>query len=333
VVASHLSASVIGRSQESELEFYIGSGLSFGGFGVDIFFVISGFIMVYISEVKKNSSQVNFLVKRGVRIYPVYWVCSFILLLFYALPLTKVAPPEVISIIRSFFLIPEINAEGKMRPSLVGQGWTLIFELYFYLVFSFTLKYSLEKKVLLTAGSILCVFLLVNTMDLGALNYVLGSSLCFEFVLGMLIAVLFLKGYELTGAFKTVAYVLTFTCCALVVLDVSAWQELDRLIAKGVPAFLIVLVFVLDKGIQKIRFSRLSNLLGDASYSIYLTHTIGIIFFSILWKRDWFLTETLASYVGLDIYFLLLMAGLCVSGVLFYKVIEKPMTACIGKKI
>ncbi len=325
VVASHLTASVMGRSAESGIEFNLGEGLSFGGFGVDIFFVISGFIMVYISEAKKSTSQINFLIKRGIRIYPIYWVCSLALLIFYALPLTKVAPPDIVSVIKSFFLFPEINTEGKMRPSLVGQGWTLIFELYFYLVFSFALKLSLEKKTLLTAGLILCVFLLANTVGLGVFNYVLGNSLCFEFVLGMLIAVLMCKGYALIGMFKIAAYVLMLVSCTLVIFDVSWWCEQDRLIAKGVPAFFIVLVFVLDKNIQKIRFSKLSNLLGNASYSIYLTHMIGIIAFSIIWKRDWLLGERFASYVGLDVYFGILLLGLCFIGVLFYWCVEKPM--------
>src|ERR1039458_8235926 len=115
----------------------------FGGAGVHIFFVISGFIMVYTSfKLKTDSfSTKKFLIKRAIRIYPIYFIYSFFYLLFYHY-FASGKNLTVDQFFGSIFLLPGYSYY------IIGPGWTLAYEVYFYACFSIAMVLGLTRGLL-----------------------------------------------------------------------------------------------------------------------------------------------------------------------------------------
>ena len=104
-----------------------------GAAGVDLFFVISGFIMVYVSFPPGRSpdSPKDFIVKRATRIFPLYWICSAAIIAISAVGFLRNMDIDLSVIVNSIFLLP--------GNKLVFVAWTLSYEVYFYLIFSICL--------------------------------------------------------------------------------------------------------------------------------------------------------------------------------------------------
>jgi len=113
--------------------------LNFGMAGVDIFFVISGFIMVYVTHKWTAGAAKHipeFLSSRALRIYPLYWIVSLPLLGLYLLRPDLVFSASVWNepnLLKSFLLWPDV------AYPLLEIGWTLIHEMSFYLIFALIL--------------------------------------------------------------------------------------------------------------------------------------------------------------------------------------------------
>jgi exopolysaccharide production protein ExoZ len=119
-----------------------------GAAGVDLFFIISGFIIVYASEPlfgKPAGPQVFFL-RRLIRIAPLYWtVTAFFIVLFLASPngfaaTIAASNTSIGAIIASFMFLPFARPDGTMFP-LHSVGWTLNYEVFFYVIFEALLFY------------------------------------------------------------------------------------------------------------------------------------------------------------------------------------------------
>jgi peptidoglycan/LPS O-acetylase OafA/YrhL len=105
--------------------------IGFGIWGVDIFFVISGFIMMYVTE----NNQKNFLVKRIIRIVPLYWILTlgvFSIAIFYP-DLLNNTTANFEHLIKSLFFIP-FDKNGSGHFPILFLGWTLNFEVIFYIL-------------------------------------------------------------------------------------------------------------------------------------------------------------------------------------------------------
>ena len=116
--------------------------IGFGIWGVDIFFVISGFIMMYVTE----NNQKNFLIKRIIRIVPLYWILTlgvFSIAIFYP-DLLNNTTANFEHLIKSLFFVPfDKNSSGHFP--ILFLGWTLNFEIIFYILFSISLFF--QKKI------------------------------------------------------------------------------------------------------------------------------------------------------------------------------------------
>src|SRR6185312_14740355 len=104
---------------------------TFGASGVDIFFVISGFIMFHVSFPAGGApvSPLSFLARRAARIYPFYWLCLMLAILFCVTGLQWTPPPTAATTLQSALLLPGDNF-------IIGVAWTLVYEMYFYVIFS-----------------------------------------------------------------------------------------------------------------------------------------------------------------------------------------------------
>ncbi len=247
----------------------------YGDVGVDVFFVISGFVisgfvMVWIA--RDSDTPANFFNKRLRRVVPLYWFFTFLMaLLFFLLPSAfRGTELGLNQLIQSLLFIPHwsVGHEGKVWP-LVVPGWSLNYEMFFYLVFALSLWLPSAWRVGVTCLVIVAVFTLANLSPTGtAIQAFLKQSIMLEFILGMLLALCF-KRWPSSSRF--LGWMATLVGVLFLVLQPMFFSEaLPRVIQFGFPALFIVAGFLYLPMVK----SRFGLLLGDSSYALYLSHTL-----------------------------------------------------------
>ncbi|HEV2365680.1 MAG TPA: acyltransferase [Caulobacteraceae bacterium] len=250
-------------------------GFEIGRCGVDIFFVISGFIMWRITSEGDEARPGLFLWRRATRIVPAYWVATLTLAaiaLAWPAFLPKVKPqPE--HMLLSLAFIPHLDPSGLPFP-LLAPGWTLSYEAGFYLIFAAALLTPRRLR----AGIVIAAlgFIVVAGIALNDPVYVLGANpLVLEFAFGLLIGVLaearLAPGPGLSAALFIIG------AAALAICGLAGWRsEAWRFLVWGVPAAAVVAGAIgLESRHGAPRIGLLLGL-GDASYSIYLFHPIAV---------------------------------------------------------
>ena len=244
--------------------------VKFGSFGVDIFFVISGFIMIYIA--KPNDTPTRFFINRIRRVVPLYWFFTLLMgvILLLAPSLFKTTVFEWDALIMSLGFIPHFSvAQPDVVWPIVAPGWSLNYEMYFYFIFAVSLMFAAQFRVLFIALVITAVFIAAHMIPSnGAFALFFRESMVFEFVLGMLLAVAWKKGFRLSS---NVGWLLI----GIGVVLLFARLPLPRLFEFGLPSVLVVAgcLFV------NIKHYPTASLIGDASYALYLSHifTLGAL--------------------------------------------------------
>ena len=250
-----------------------------GSAGVDIFFVISGFVMTIslpsISQFKYRAQM--FLWRRITRIVPLYWLATSLkVVLVLAIPAAALHPHVRWSnVFGSYFFIPTRNANGEIAPFVV-QGWTLNYEMFFYLLFTCSLlaRFSATRLVI-PALVILAVFGLTYPID-GPTIAVLISPLLFEFLFGILIAQA-LMAKRMPGRWSSALLAIAGWVAILTVFphlpkyppDVQKW----RFVFWGFPAAAIVLGTVALEPLLAAKLPKWVFIAGNASYAVYLAQT------------------------------------------------------------
>jgi exopolysaccharide production protein ExoZ len=224
-----------------------------GSIGVDLFFVISGFVMAL--NVFRGDSAPRFAAARVRRILPSYWLLTIIAAIFaLALPGQFAQPFHLGRFISSLFFV---DLEAGYSEPLISMGWTLDLEMRFYLIVAICLLLIPKKAprylvlVLVIAGLVLFV------------EFAHQDHIMYEFAFGF-VAFAFLKLIEPGRA-------VGLSLLAIGVLGVAAWlvgltSAQDRWLGYGVPSFLIILGVLL---LPQARHPFLKRL-GFASYSTYL---------------------------------------------------------------
>ena len=253
--------------------------LGLSGAGVDLFFVISGFVMVYASRdlFARPDAVRLFLARRIARIVPLYWlVTTLFLVTILAAHVLSSAPPTAAEIVKSYLFIPyEPHDGGAMQP-VYKLGWTLNYEMAFYVAFSAALVLPARAAVLATA------LLFAGLVAVGAAVPFAAGVLAFwtnpiilEFVFGAALAIAFLEGARLGPAaagLALLAGLAGFAATTVLGLEAhGAWRPL----LWGVPAALIFAGAVLVPArLPSGRGAGALVALGDASYAIYLLHPL-----------------------------------------------------------
>ncbi len=314
--------------------FVVISHLSFigiGAFGVDIFFCISGFIMMYVTS--KNTE--HFLIKRLIRIVPLYYMITIftyiLLLVFPRMFMTTTA--EFSYVIKSFFFIPyEI---GDVIQPIVRVGWTINYEMFFYILFFISMKISKKYR------GVICSCLLLVLAFLGEL-FVLPttfltfycSELLIEFAFGILSFYLCEKIFVFLKAKEKKSFSTFLLLICLAVIFAGFWLFISennnmvvpyfsRVINWGIPAFFIFVAAFIIGCILKM--PKWLSFLGDISFSLYLLHYYPITFISrITQKYDSIPLKVLLSVVGIAI-----VIGI---STISYYLIEKKLSSYLKKK-
>ena len=323
IIALHV---MITEKKYSVDERFLSDHLMLFGCGVDLFFVISGFIMTTISfsQFQQPGGVSRFIYNRVSRIYPLYWVYSACALAVYFVKPTMVndAHGHQVNILASLFLLPQ------EREPLIQVGWTLVYEVYFYLTFSLMLltKERHFIKLLLLWGGLgaLGNFLCRQVLDVGFVPalFLIFSPFIFEFIGGCLIAKAIHSGHRRYGGAAVLAGLLWF-----VVVAGPYYRELwefpsgwFRVFFFGVPAIAVIYGAVaLEFSSGKVLLPQLRGV-GDASYSLYLSHPFVLAALGRVWST--FSTPGIVDNVvwvtGVSLIIL------C-TGMLSYRYIELPL--------
>jgi len=248
---------------------------SVGWSGVDFFFVLSGFIMIFIhyNDLRYKSNVDYFFVKRFVRIYPIYWVLASISLVFYLFS-GKTEGWGFIYILKSYLLIYQ-----DQQPFL-AVAWSLTYEVFFYLVFGIGIFLGLKTmKIVLPLWFI--AILAINIMHIGNLPQLI--EFCFngyiiDFLLGCATGYIFHFGKKLTPYRSYVLFsgLLLFIIMFFVSLTTS-WGSrlaLETRLMYGIACSFIILGAALIDATGNFKTPRLFLLLGDSSYILYLVHPL-----------------------------------------------------------
>ena len=258
----------------SVVYYHIGVNLDFGSFGVDIFFVISGFVMAMV--IANGESARAFSVSRISRIVPLYWILTTCLLLLASLKpeLLNSTTANLTNYIKSLFFIPYFKENGALHPML-AVGWTLNYEMFFY--FSIWISIIVSRKYYLPLTLILLFVsyvVLGNLIDNRVINAFFSSTLLFEFAFGMVSFFLY-KRLQSIKIYITSLIITALLCYSLMALIEVTGTNIDRLYVYGLPSVILVLsLTLLENSIfskNNIATSILVNI-GNASYATYLSH-------------------------------------------------------------
>jgi peptidoglycan/LPS O-acetylase OafA/YrhL len=282
-----------------------------GYLGVDFFFVLSGFIILYAhaSDVSKPSVFFDYVRKRFIRIYPMYWVATAILLIASRLGLgEKTIPANVADWATTMSLI---RFSGFMTP--LSPAWTLFHEIAFYILFGALILNRAVGICLIAAWAVLMLALFFYpTHEHPTVAGVLVGAYGLNFLFGM---AAFLCQPSLS---RTLAWVLAiagiFVFLGVLAINGSIyWTDLYR------PIYGIAFAAIIAGGVRletgKLVFPVLT-LIGNASFSIYLFHE------SIEAKL-----LTLIRHVQIPewLAYLVVLSGTVVMGCAIYRFFEVPL--------
>ncbi|HVA13795.1 MAG TPA: acyltransferase [Stellaceae bacterium] len=255
-----------------------GTSFGVGAAGVDIFFVISGFIM-WVITARDPLRPAQFLARRAARIVPLYWLVT-LAVAGTALALPPLFPnlrPTLGHVGKSLLFYPHADPSGLIAP-LIVPGWTLNYEVFFYAVFAISLSMAVRIRAFaLTA--VLGFFVLSGhwapSSDPAWSTYT--SPLLLEFLSGVWLGKAWTDGLlprPIVGFSSLAVGVASMVVVTAAGIDI----EPVRLLAWGVPAFLIVAGAVSLDWRGLVPDWPILKFLGDASYSIYLVHGLAISF-------------------------------------------------------
>lgn len=283
--------------------------LPFGGVGVHIFFVISGFIMGHLHERTPTQSFGAFVANRFTRIVPLYWIVAAVC----AWNAPSLDPEFVIE---SLLFIP---VHGVFP--LVGVGWTLNFEIFFYLLFGL-----IVVKMRRSIWWIAAVFAALAAIAPFTSNYVVkfyADPIAWEFVAGLVIHRVYRNRYIRDCSPLILTLGVAGLIWAMVAFNPSHNWGIRSTIHWGLPSALLVLgaVSLESMGmLTRVWSFKPMQEIGAASYSLYLTH--GLMFIAFNW---YFLQWTGAvEYLGPDGAVIALVVCACIVASISLRVIELP---------
>jgi len=295
-----------------------------GAAGVDLFFVISGFIMAWIAfrAPGRAPRPGRFIVDRLTRILPLFWLCCAATLAVAAVGFLRSADLSPGSVVLSLLLLPH---EGR----LLGVAWTLEYELLFYAVFALCLPLrSLTRSTGAAGVAIAALVLAAPVLPPGTVRAFLGNPIMLEFVGGMAIAWLSLRRPDLLRVPLALA-----VAAGAVLMLAPMWvlhettdglRGWPRLMFWGLPAMLVVAHAVTALP-RPGAVTRALVRLGDASYALYLTHAFVMIGYAAVLKR------TALREVGQGPAVVVVSALSIVVALLAHRLVELPVTRAVRR--
>lgn len=293
--------------------------------GVDIFFIISGFIMTYLTHDRFGRAEMSrdFLIRRLIRIVPSYWIFTALMaataiVLDAQVKYTTVTPVHLVT---SFGFIPWPRGDGQLNP-LLSQGWTLNYEMFFYLAFAAALLLRRGLAILAAAFIVLSALHPWIPDSLFMLRF-WSAPIILEFVAGIALARIYLSGCRLRPVHSLLLAALG--AALLVVPPIADLGGYNRAFWFGVPALLVCSALILLPDPSEMgALGRLLRAGGDGSYALYLSHTFTVNAVVLVWAKAGLGLPWLAMTVAMTLAI--------AAAILFYYLIERPLTDFLQRR-
>lgn len=226
-----------------------------------MFFVISGFVMML--SVERGPSWVEFASARIRRIIPLYWIATTVkIVAIFAVPAallhTQISADYIV---RSYLLVPAVAPDGRLEPVL-GVGWTLLLEAFFYAIVVIALALRVEVLRFTCWVAAVCIIGALFRADAGAWTIYLTPRMG-EFVIGMLIA---RRRIRLSIS----AGLILLGSSIVILLSQEPGDTVEFLILRSIPAAAVVIAAISLDPIA----DGVPPVLGASSYALYLFHPL-----------------------------------------------------------
>ena len=292
-----------------------------GPAGVHFFFVISGCVMVFAS---RGVEWQQFIFSRVTRIYPAYWFyTSMFLLAFLVQPqYVGVGLPSPGSILKSYLLWPDLNAP------LLTVGWSLIFEMYFYVILTLVLAFAVPLRLAILLWAIVTMLIGQLSLQLTPLVSLMSSPLTVEFIGGVLIGLFVSNNRSSYGRFVLGVGVISLVAAFIryVMYAPPNDTSLITVLTLGISFSLILYAGLSLENVRQWPKLRLLVMLGDASFSTYLSH---VFVLSLLGRI--FLYLPFSGWIA-ETAFILLSVGIAnLVGIASYRWLERPSLKLLKK--
>lgn len=306
-----------------------------GSFGVDIFFIISGFIIALVV----NKTTKHFLIKRIIRVSPLYIIATFVTIFLALLKPSwfKSVIVNTEAVLKSLLYIPyRIKNSGP----ILSLGWTLNFEMLFYLAMFLCICILKNKKYLITACSVLLIVFLI-LLNLDSYEYYpfkfYKNGLLPEFIYGLFSYYLWevLNKFKKRSSFRMLFIVMGFLSLLFLIYNGSTNQFnfLSRNIRTGIPCLFLVFAFMSIEPYLKNdnKIVKWLTLVGESSYAMYLFHPFILFGFTRLIFP--YIFDDYNSVLIEIIKFILVSVVLIIVSILIYKFLDKPLNEYLRRKI
>jgi exopolysaccharide production protein ExoZ len=316
------------------LDFTGSHGLpSLGVFGIDLFFVISGFILS-LTVLKQRAppgfdTMRDFMKRRFLRIYPIYWVICIA-------TLTRLALSHHLfdhNWVASFFLLPSLHYPGQ--SFVIDFSWTMNFEIFFYFLLGLVLFKTIRRAVPVLILSLILSVLVGSVVGIRhPVVILIGNPILLEFVFGAILALLYVRigRRRVPGIIvSTIGILSTFYVAAQNLPSVANGEQMilldrggfARIATWGICAALIVGGTVFWSPSMKNPLGKYFVLLGNASYSTYLASALFLEFsFRLFFKLH---GPPLLSISGRLFFETSMLLSILTGGFAVYIFIEKPL--------
>jgi peptidoglycan/LPS O-acetylase OafA/YrhL len=284
---------------------YAGFPILHGQLGVDVFFVVSGFIIAY--SARSCAKWSDFIRRRLFRVVPLYWAATlFLFVVAFFLPdFLNSTTANPWNLLKSLFFIPYVKENGYVQPVLF-LGWTLNYEVFFYVVFALAMAAFKRPVIFVTIFFSFIVFYGYVFRPTSVIPWFYTSGIILEFVAGLWIY----EFYHLRD-FRPVkgAPILLVIGVAALVAQLGGGIALPREVMYGIPSALAVFGAI-SWTVPRTFFTRMAVALGDASYSMYILHSYIIYSFVKLFKYFIGVTPVAMAFTVVSITVVAMIASL-----------------------
>jgi peptidoglycan/LPS O-acetylase OafA/YrhL len=299
-----------------------------GRHGVEIFFLISGFVMTITSfdDFGKPRASPRFLWRRIIRIVPLYWLIT---LLVVAGLIWRARVPELAKVVKSLAFIPYENESGLFQP-LLSRGWTLNYEMFFYALFALALFQKPSRGLIAVVATLLALTLLGPLLLDGGC----GAPACRFASFYVQPIMLYFAGGILLGAIRLffqhrdavpvvpfdngIGIAIVLTGIYVVYVSTAEASSLTYVVGVIFCVLATAVCALLEDRTEHGAVRALLLAVGEASYSIYMTHTLIVDPVSRLWSEA-FGRQWLGPYLAVEIL------GASLLGMLTFRCVEKPV--------
>ncbi|MCM5705032.1 acyltransferase family protein [Larsenimonas salina] len=289
-----------------------------GQVGVDLFFIISGFV-IYVSTAGKQMPTTTFLIHRIARIAPAYWLFTLITaaIIAFAGDVMPVYGVSLKELVYSLLFLPSQNPGGFGLYPILPVGWSLNFEMLFYTIFALSFAVNERYRLWLVLALVTLICPILARQPFVSSFYT--DPMVYEFVFGLGLGMLYRKNRLPEGLWVPLATIAISTAFLLNFDDQTPY----RLFTWGIPSVLIVSsVIAMEPWFRRHRWLKH---MGDWSYSVYLVHII------VLWSSDYLLRQRLDLSPYLT--FALCIPAIMVLSWLSFELIEKRVSGWIKRRL